>query len=180
MPKLRDTPKTRMDRAFMAALRYGPGHARGDRQGHHAADAQIYRHLLQALAQSGWLYPGGAAHPHPPVLQRPPALRCLRCRVPRGHAGAERGLVQCLRPATSAAYGVKAPSRGVSSWSSCSWFPGPSRVWWRRFCDPVKFAIACGFAQEKKTAGAATPSGPKGKEKLIRPYFRGLEGDCQV
>ena len=23
MPKLRDTPKTRMDRAFMAALRYG-------------------------------------------------------------------------------------------------------------------------------------------------------------
>jgi hypothetical protein len=32
----------------------------------------------------------------------------------------------------------------------------------------------------KKTAGAATPSGPKGKEKLIRPYFRGLEGDCQV
>lgn len=32
----------------------------------------------------------------------------------------------------------------------------------------------------KKTAGAATPSGLKEKEKLIRPYFRGLEGDCQV
>jgi hypothetical protein len=34
--------------------------------------------------------------------------------------------------------------------------------------------------KKKKTAGAATPSGPKEKEKLIRPYFRGLEGDCQV
>lgn len=36
------------------------------------------------------------------------------------------------------------------------------------------------LSRKKKTAGAATPSGPKGKEKLVRPYFRGLEGDCQV
>ena len=34
--------------------------------------------------------------------------------------------------------------------------------------------------KRKKTAGAATPGGQEGKEKLIRPYFRGLEGDCQV
>ena len=41
-------------------------------------------------------------------------------------------------------------------------------------------AQAIANLSRKKTAGAATPSGLKEKEKLIRPYFRGLEGDCQV
>lgn len=151
MPKLRDTPKTRMDRGLHGRPAVWAGHARGDRQGHHAADAQIYRHLLQALAQSGWLYPGGAAHPHPPVLQRPPALRCLRCRVPRGHAGAERGLRPMPKTRNERRLRRKSTIEGciflVILFVGSLGRPGSG---WRRFCDPVKFAIACGFAPKKK------------------------------
>ncbi|UQT47298.1 hypothetical protein M5E87_19955 [Flavonifractor plautii] len=44
-------------------------------------------------------------------------------------------------------------------------------------CGGHKFPSDCEFVK-KKTAGAATPGGPK--KKLICPYCRGLEGDCQV
>lgn len=47
-------------------------------------------------------------------------------------------------------------------------------------CVGLANSQAIANLSRKKTAGAATPSGLKEKEKLIRPYFRGLEGDCQV
>ena len=47
-------------------------------------------------------------------------------------------------------------------------------------CVGVTNSQAIANLSRKKTAGAATPSGQKGKEKLICPYCRGLEGDCQV
>ena len=47
-------------------------------------------------------------------------------------------------------------------------------------CVGLANSQAIANLSRKKTAGAATPGGQEGKEKLIRPYFRGLEGDCQV
>lgn len=47
-------------------------------------------------------------------------------------------------------------------------------------CVGLANSQAIANLSRKKTAGVVAPDGQKGKEKLICPYCRGLEGDCQV
>nr|DAM26219.1 MAG TPA: hypothetical protein [Caudoviricetes sp.] len=48
-----------------------------------------------------------------------------------------------------------------------------------KFYHLFKFPSDCEFAQKKERPSVLEHRAAK-RKKLIRPYFRGLEGDCQV